>query len=141
MIISLKKNGKRSNPAADWKYIRRLVAIKYVYDSDVGILPLMSHFRQASSMCKTLFVLKLVQYSQSCRMGWSMFAGMTCIPSLTSHHTDIKSTRRSSGKMPLAVRDALVDVFEREAPMSRSDAQARLVQLEKEGRYQQETWG
>lgn len=43
--------------------------------------------------------------------------------------------------MPLAVRDALIDVLEKEAPMARSDAEAQLRRLEKECRYQQETWG
>lgn len=46
----------------------------------------------------------------------------------------------SSGKMPQAVREALVEVFEQQGGMTREAAEARLRALEKEGRYQQETW-
>lgn len=46
----------------------------------------------------------------------------------------------SSGKMPLAVREALVEVFVQEGGMERSDAERYLVCMEKEGRYRQETW-
>lgn len=46
----------------------------------------------------------------------------------------------SSGKMPTAVREALVEVFEKEGKISKELAEARLALMEKEGRYQQETW-
>ena len=46
----------------------------------------------------------------------------------------------SSGKMPQAVRAALVDVVEKEAGVGRDEAEGYLVGLEKAGRYQQETW-
>jgi sulfite reductase alpha subunit-like flavoprotein len=42
--------------------------------------------------------------------------------------------------MPIAVRDALVAVMEKEGSLSREDAEARLAKMEKDGRYQQETW-
>jgi sulfite reductase alpha subunit-like flavoprotein len=42
--------------------------------------------------------------------------------------------------MPIAVREALVTVMESEGALCREDAEARLAQMEKEGRYQQETW-
>ena len=46
----------------------------------------------------------------------------------------------SSGKMPVAVRAALVDVFKDAGNMERKDAENYMVALEKEGRYKQETW-
>lgn len=46
----------------------------------------------------------------------------------------------SSGKMPSAVREALIEAFQKEGSMSREDAEAYLVQMEKSGRYKQETW-
>ncbi|CAI6336944.1 unnamed protein product [Periconia digitata] len=46
----------------------------------------------------------------------------------------------SSGKMPQAVREALIEVFQKEASMPREDAEAYLVNMEKSGRYKQETW-
>ena len=42
--------------------------------------------------------------------------------------------------MPLAVRQALVDIFQQEGGITSSDAEAYLNRLEKEGRYKQETW-
>jgi sulfite reductase alpha subunit-like flavoprotein len=42
--------------------------------------------------------------------------------------------------MPQAVREALIDVFQTEGAMSRSDAEGFLSRMEKEGRYKQETW-
>lgn len=47
---------------------------------------------------------------------------------------------RSSGKMPQAVREAIISVFEVEGKLPREEAEAHLVGLEKSGRYQQETW-
>ncbi|KAI9772685.1 MAG: NAPDH-dependent diflavin reductase [Geoglossum simile] len=46
----------------------------------------------------------------------------------------------SSGQMPRAVRETLVEVFQEEGAMSRETAEAHLIKMEKEGRYKQETW-
>ncbi|MCJ1400053.1 NAPDH-dependent diflavin reductase [Xylographa trunciseda] len=46
----------------------------------------------------------------------------------------------SSGKMPLAVRESLVDVFQQRGAMERDHAEIYLARMEKEGRYKQETW-
>ncbi|KAF2624803.1 sulfite reductase flavo protein alpha-component [Macroventuria anomochaeta] len=46
----------------------------------------------------------------------------------------------SSGKMPQAVREALIEGFQEHGKLSRGDAEAYLVALEKDGRYRQETW-
>lgn len=40
----------------------------------------------------------------------------------------------------MAVREALVEVFEKEGKISKELAEARLALMEKQGRYQQETW-
>ena len=47
----------------------------------------------------------------------------------------------SSGKMPTAVRAALVDVFRVYGGMNQTAAEAYLENMEKKGRYKQETWG
>ncbi|OCL11490.1 riboflavin synthase domain-like protein [Glonium stellatum] len=46
----------------------------------------------------------------------------------------------SSGKMPQAVRESLVEVFQQQGNTSRGDAEAYLISMEKAGRYKQETW-
>lgn len=46
----------------------------------------------------------------------------------------------SSGKMPVAVRGALVDVFRREGNMGEEEAEEALRGMEGRGRYMQETW-
>ena len=46
----------------------------------------------------------------------------------------------SSGKMPQAVREALIEAFQVEGSIDRSSAEAYLSNMEKEGRYKQETW-
>ncbi|QDS75165.1 hypothetical protein FKW77_008286 [Venturia effusa] len=46
----------------------------------------------------------------------------------------------SSGKMPLAVREALIEIFVRVGNMQRDDAEGYLITMEKDGRYRQETW-
>ena len=46
----------------------------------------------------------------------------------------------SSGKMPVAVRAALVDVFKDAGKMEQRDAESYMEAMEKEGRYKQETW-
>jgi sulfite reductase alpha subunit-like flavoprotein len=42
--------------------------------------------------------------------------------------------------MPQAVREALIEVFQIEGDMARSDAEEYLAKMEKDGRYKQETW-
>ncbi|KIV99399.1 uncharacterized protein PV09_08942 [Verruconis gallopava] len=46
----------------------------------------------------------------------------------------------SSGRMPQAVREALIEVFQKEGEMERSDAETYFTRMEKGGRYKQETW-
>ncbi|KAI9793689.1 MAG: NAPDH-dependent diflavin reductase [Peltula sp. TS41687] len=46
----------------------------------------------------------------------------------------------SSGKMPQAVREALIEVFQSQGAVEREDAEKQLLAMEKEGRYKQETW-
>ena len=46
----------------------------------------------------------------------------------------------SSGRMPQAVREALIEVFERGGPMEREAGEQYLLTMEKDGRYKQETW-
>lgn len=42
--------------------------------------------------------------------------------------------------MPQAVRESIVDALEKENTMQHEDAEAYMKQLERTGRYQQETW-
>ena len=46
----------------------------------------------------------------------------------------------SSGKMPQAVREALIETFHQHGKFDRKEAEAYLVGMEKDGRYKQETW-
>ncbi|KAF2107202.1 sulfite reductase flavo protein alpha-component [Lophiotrema nucula] len=46
----------------------------------------------------------------------------------------------SSGKMPQAVREALIEGFQKHGDMDREGAEAYLAAMEKSGRYKQETW-
>lgn len=46
----------------------------------------------------------------------------------------------SSGKMPQAIREALIEVLQGEGNMEREDAEKYLLAMEKGGRYKQETW-
>ncbi|KAI9781129.1 MAG: NAPDH-dependent diflavin reductase [Candelina submexicana] len=46
----------------------------------------------------------------------------------------------SSGKMPQAVREALIEVFQKEGMLDRASAEGYLMNMEKGGRYKQETW-
>jgi sulfite reductase alpha subunit-like flavoprotein len=46
----------------------------------------------------------------------------------------------SSGKMPQAVRESLIEVFQKHGDLTREEAEAYLVGMEKSGRYKQETW-
>ena len=45
----------------------------------------------------------------------------------------------SSGRMPQAVREALIEVFQSQGCMERTDAEAYFARMEREGRYKQET--
>lgn len=42
--------------------------------------------------------------------------------------------------MPQAVRESLIEVFQQQGNISRDDAEAYLIAMEKTGRYKQETW-
>ena len=42
--------------------------------------------------------------------------------------------------MPQAVREALIESFQSHGSLSRDEAEAYLVDMEKKGRYKQETW-
>lgn len=55
-------------------------------------------------------------------------------------HNGLLYISGSSGKMPQAVREALIEVFQNVGQTSREDAEAYLVSMEKNGRYKQETW-
>ncbi|KAF2638590.1 sulfite reductase flavo protein alpha-component [Massarina eburnea CBS 473.64] len=46
----------------------------------------------------------------------------------------------SSGKMPQAVREALIEAFQNDGDMTRDEAENYLTAMEKSGRYKQETW-
>jgi len=46
----------------------------------------------------------------------------------------------SSGKMPIAVREALVDVLRDEGNTQQESAEDVMKAMEKKGRYLQETW-
>jgi sulfite reductase alpha subunit-like flavoprotein len=46
----------------------------------------------------------------------------------------------SSGKMPQAIREALIEVFQELGKIDREEAEQYLVGMEKGGRYKQETW-
>lgn len=55
-------------------------------------------------------------------------------------YSPLKLFHRSSGKMPQAVREALIEVFQTHGVIEREDAEKQLLSMEKEGRYKQETW-
>lgn len=46
----------------------------------------------------------------------------------------------SSGRMPQAVREALIETIQKEGNTTRADAEGYFTRMEKEGRYKQETW-
>ncbi|KAF1847337.1 sulfite reductase flavo protein alpha-component [Cucurbitaria berberidis CBS 394.84] len=46
----------------------------------------------------------------------------------------------SSGKMPQAIREALIEGFQEHGSLSRDEAEQYLAGMEKGGRYRQETW-
>lgn len=55
-------------------------------------------------------------------------------------HNGIVYICGASGKMPQAVREALIEVFQKHGKLDRDSAEKYLVALEKGGRYRQETW-
>jgi sulfite reductase alpha subunit-like flavoprotein len=46
----------------------------------------------------------------------------------------------SSGKMPQAIREALIEAFQSHGGLERTAAEEYLAGIEKSGRYKQETW-
>ncbi|KAG9189371.1 hypothetical protein G6011_06239 [Alternaria panax] len=56
------------------------------------------------------------------------------------HKSGILYICGSSGKMPQAVREALIEAFQEHGGMDREAAENYLVGMEKGGRYRQETW-
>jgi sulfite reductase alpha subunit-like flavoprotein len=42
--------------------------------------------------------------------------------------------------MPQAVREALIECFQKHGSLSREEAEGYLAAMEKSGRYKQETW-
>jgi sulfite reductase alpha subunit-like flavoprotein len=56
------------------------------------------------------------------------------------HKSGILYICGSSGKMPQAVREALIEAFQGHGSMDREGAEDYLVSMEKSGRYRQETW-
>ena len=46
----------------------------------------------------------------------------------------------ASGKMPQAVRESLIESFQMAGGLQKETAEAHLAQMEREGRYKQETW-
>ncbi|USP77853.1 hypothetical protein yc1106_05127 [Curvularia clavata] len=56
------------------------------------------------------------------------------------HKSGVMYVCGSSGKMPQAVREALIEAFQEHGNMKRETAEAYLVSMEKAGRYRQETW-
>ncbi|KAI4703384.1 hypothetical protein J4E81_002262 [Alternaria sp. BMP 2799] len=56
------------------------------------------------------------------------------------HKSGILYICGSSGKMPQAVREALIEAFQEHGNMDREGAENYLVSMEKSGRYRQETW-
>jgi sulfite reductase alpha subunit-like flavoprotein len=57
-----------------------------------------------------------------------------------AHENAILYICGSSGKMPQAVREALIEAFQEHGKMDREGAEVYLVAMEKSGRYRQETW-
>ena len=71
--------------------------------------------------------------------GYSTSVGMDSLqPQFGARETE--TFIRSSGKMPQAVREALITVFQQEGKMTREEAEISLVKMEKDSRYKQETW-
>ncbi len=59
---------------------------------------------------------------------------------LLHHSGGIVYVCGSSGKMPQAVRGALIEIFKKCGDMQQGTAEGYLRYMEKEGRYRQETW-
>ena len=62
------------------------------------------------------------------------------IPNTDSNTNHIFLVDRASGKMPQAVREALIEVFQAQGDLPRKEAEKELLDMEMEGRYKQETW-
>ncbi|KAI8942098.1 hypothetical protein NX059_000193 [Plenodomus lindquistii] len=56
------------------------------------------------------------------------------------NHNGIVYICGSSGKMPQAIREALIESFQGHGSMEREEAEKYLAALEKGGKYRQETW-
>lgn len=56
------------------------------------------------------------------------------------HQNGIVYVCGSSGRMPQAIREALIEGLQGQSKMNREDAEKYLVSMEKGGRYRQETW-
>jgi len=69
----------------------------------------------------------------------SIFAGTFSLTMLLKHILTIPRFS-SSGKMPIAVREALVDVLRDEGNTQQESAEDVMKAMEKSGRYLQETW-
>ncbi|KAF2852607.1 riboflavin synthase domain-like protein [Plenodomus tracheiphilus IPT5] len=57
-----------------------------------------------------------------------------------TNHNGIIYICGSSGKMPQAIREALIEGFQHHGSLEREEAEKYLVGMEKRGRYRQETW-
>lgn len=55
-------------------------------------------------------------------------------------HNGIVYICGSSGRMPQAIREALIEAFQTHGNLERTAAEAYLAAIEKSGRYKQETW-
>ncbi|KAH8146500.1 uncharacterized protein LAJ45_09446 [Morchella importuna] len=69
---------------------------------------------------------------------WEALEERGAVRVFTAFSRDQKS---KSGRMPSAVREALVEVFEKWGSMGREEAEEFLKMLETDGRWRQETWG
>lgn len=57
-----------------------------------------------------------------------------------ANHNGIIYICGSSGKMPQAIREALIECFQEHGELDREEAEKYLAAMEKGGRYRQETW-
>ncbi|KAH9866683.1 hypothetical protein J1614_008376, partial [Plenodomus biglobosus] len=57
-----------------------------------------------------------------------------------ANHNGIIYICGSSGKMPQAIREALIECFQEHGKLDREEAEKYLAAMEKAGRYRQETW-
>ena len=83
---------------------------------------------------------ELVHHFLHDQMGLIYVCGSVMCVQPSTNTLDADTSDSSSGKMPQAVREALVDVFQSRGSLDRAGAEAYLLKMEKDGRYQQETW-